>query len=183
MKKIETLFGRWGNLQYAGEGVTQLEHALQTATLAQEAQASDFLTTAAFLHDIGHMLNRQGETPSMQGIDDRHQYFAAYFLKDYFSESVFEPIRLHVEAKRALCHSDTFYFDSLSDDSKRSLKLQGGALNVVEFKTFLALPYAQDALSLRRWDDLAKVPGKSTKGLNFFLEIAESISTSRRNDT
>ena len=38
---------------YAGFGVSQLHHALQTATLARRANASDELVLAALCHDIG----------------------------------------------------------------------------------------------------------------------------------
>jgi phosphonate degradation associated HDIG domain protein len=175
MKKIEYLFSEWGNLQYAGEGINQLEHALQTATLAQDAQASAALITAALLHDVGHLLNRKGETPSAQGIDDRHQYFAAHFLKKFFPEAVTEPIRLHVEAKRALCAQDAHYYEHLSEDSKRSLLLQGGVFNSLQLNTFMAQPFAQEALRLRRWDDLAKVKGKKTPELETFLNIAQTV--------
>ena len=175
MKQIECLFSEWGNLQYAGEGVNQLEHALQTATLAQEANASNALITAALLHDLGHLLNRQGETPSAQGIDDRHQHYAANFLKDFFPESVTEPIGLHVEAKRALCALKDQYYDHLSEDSKRSLLLQGGAFNSEQLSAFMAQPFAEDALRLRCWDDLAKVKDKKTPDLNAFLNIARTV--------
>lgn len=175
MNTIECLFSEWGNLQYAGEGVNQLEHALQTATLAQEAHAPGALITAALLHDIGHLLNRKGETPSAQGIDDRHQHFAAHFLKEFFPEAVTEPIRLHVEAKRALCAQNDQYYDHLSEDSKRSLLLQGGMLNFEELNAFIKKPFAEDALRLRCWDDLAKVKDKKTPDLNFFLNIARTV--------
>ena len=53
---IADLFARRGHEQYAGEPVTQLEHALQTAHLAQQAGADDELVTACLLHDLGHLL-------------------------------------------------------------------------------------------------------------------------------
>jgi predicted HD phosphohydrolase len=67
---IRTLFDRHGNIAYSDEPVTQREHALQTAALAEAAGASDALITAALLHDLGHLLNLQGETPTAHGIDD-----------------------------------------------------------------------------------------------------------------
>ena len=83
---IEGLFARHGAAQYSGEPVTQLEHALQTALLAEEAGADDELVTAALLHDLGHLLNDQGETPTLRGVDDVHQYFALPFLRGVFGE-------------------------------------------------------------------------------------------------
>ena len=32
------------------------------------------IVTAALLHDLGHLLNDQGETPTLRGVDDVHQY-------------------------------------------------------------------------------------------------------------
>ena len=54
---IELLFARHGANQYSGEPVTQLEHALQTAHLAEQSGADDALVTACLLHDLGHLLN------------------------------------------------------------------------------------------------------------------------------
>jgi predicted HD phosphohydrolase len=41
----------------------------------------------------------------------------------------------------------------------RSLLVQGGAAADAELEHFTAHPWAADALCLRRWDDLAKIPG------------------------
>ncbi|MFP3561207.1 phosphohydrolase, partial [Paraburkholderia sp. SIMBA_049] len=87
---------------------------LQSGLLAEEAGADDALVAAAFLHDLGHLLTRQGETASARGIDDLHQYYALPFLRPLFNDAVLEPIRLHVDAKRCLCRTDAGYFESLS---------------------------------------------------------------------
>ena len=47
---IEKLFRDHGNIAYSGEPVTQLEHALQSAGLAEQEGASEALVTATFLH-------------------------------------------------------------------------------------------------------------------------------------
>ncbi|MDP5007925.1 MAG: HD domain-containing protein, partial [Glaciimonas sp.] len=162
------LFEANGHQMYSGEPVTQLQHALQTATLAEQSGASAELICAALLHDLGHLLNHQGETPSARGIDDTHQYFAIPFLRDLFSDAVLEPIRLHVDAKRYLCAIDTAYFAQLSEDSKRSLALQGGVFAADETLNFIVRPYAEDAVRLRLWDDLAKDAQMVTPSLSHF---------------
>ena len=93
-------------------------------------------------------------------------------LKRLFGPAVLTPIRLHVDAKRYLCATDAGYWASLSEDSKRSLELQGGTYSAADAAEFIAQPYAQDAVKLRRWDDLAKVAGRTTPDLAHFLEIA-----------
>jgi phosphonate degradation associated HDIG domain protein len=169
---IERLFRDHGGIEYGGEGVTQLEHALQSARLAELEDAAPRLVTAAFLHDLGHLLNLQGETPTARGIDDQHQYFAIPFLRPLFPAPVIEPIRLHVDAKRALCAMEPDYYEALSEDSRRSLTLQGGIFTREQMRDFLAKPHAEDALRVRRWDDAAKVAGATTPPITHFLEIA-----------
>lgn len=169
---IAELFDLHGGIEYGGEGVTQLEHALQTAQRAEREGADDTLVTAALLHDLGHLLNLQGETPTARGVDDQHQYFAIPFLRPLFPPAVIEAIRLHVDAKRALCALESGYYDALSEDSKRSLALQGGTFSPAEAQAFIAKPFAHEAMRVRRWDDAAKVPGVATPALTHYLEVA-----------
>ena len=169
---IERLFMRHGAAQYAGEPVTQLEHALQTAYLAEQSDSSDELVTACLLHDLGHLLHDLGETPSLRGIDDTHQYYALPFLRGLLPDAVLDAIRLHVDAKRWLCATNDAYYARLSDDSKRSLVLQGGAFSAAQSESFLAQPGARDAVLLRQWDDLAKQDGWRTPSLAHFLDRA-----------
>lgn len=169
---IQLLFCRHGGAQYSGEPVTQLEHALQTAHFAEQSGAGDALVTACLLHDLGHLLNDQGETPTLRGIDDTHQYYAIPFLRGLLPDSVLDAIRLHVDAKRYLCHANAGYYARLSDDSKRSLALQGGVFDADAAAAFFAQPGARDAVMLRQWDDLAKQPSLATPPLTHFLERA-----------
>ena len=170
---IETLFAKHGASQYSGEPVTQLEHALQAAQLAEEAGADDELVTAALLHDLGHLLNDQGESPTLRGIDDMHQYFALPFLRGVFGDRLLDAIRWHVDAKRYLCATRPGYRSHLSDDSKRSLALQGGTSSPEDAAAFIARKHAADAVALRLWDDLAKAPAMPTPPLSHYLTIAE----------
>jgi phosphonate degradation associated HDIG domain protein len=172
LQDIETVFARRGGEQYSGEPVTQLEHALQSAALAEAEGADDELVTAALLHDLGHLLQELGETPSLRGVDDVHQYAALPFLRGLFGERVLGGIRLHVDAKRYLCATRPEYHDALSEDSKRSLKLQGGVFDTPQAQAFIAQQGALDAVRLRLWDDRAKVAGLPTPSLSHYLERA-----------
>jgi phosphonate degradation associated HDIG domain protein len=169
---IERLFSRKGELMYTGEPVTQLEHALQTAWLAEESGADDALVTACLLHDLGHMLNEQGDTPTLRGLDDAHQYVVLPFLRGLFPDRVLDVIKLHVDAKRYLCCVNLDYWAGLSADSKRSLELQGGIYDRAQCAAFISQTAAIDAVKLRRWDDEAKQPDTSTPALAHFLERA-----------
>jgi phosphonate degradation associated HDIG domain protein len=169
---IASLFAQKGGEQYAGEPVTQLEHALQTAKLAEDDEADDELVTAALLHDLGHLLHDLGATPTLQGVDDVHQFRAIPFLRGLFGERVLGAIQAHVDAKRFLCATRPGYHDALSEDSKRSLLLQGGVFNEVQAAAFLQQPGAERAVRVRIWDDQAKVQGLATPTLAHFLERA-----------
>ena len=173
---IEHQFAVHGMRQYSGEPVTQLEHALQTAWLAEQADADDELVTACLLHDLGHMLNDQGETPSLRGVDDVHQYFALPFLRGLFADRVLDAIKLHVDAKRYLCQVEPGYRAALSDDSKRSLRLQGGIYSPEECLVFIKQDGATEAVKLRKWDDLAKQRLLLTPPLDHFLQRVERCS-------
>jgi len=160
---------------YAGEPVTQLEHALQTAHSAELAGADAALVTAALLHDLGHLLNDQGETPTARGIDDVHQYAALPFLRPLFDDEVLEAIRLHVDAKRYLCATEPAYLGELSAASIQSLGLQGGPMSPAEVARFAAEPFAEAAVRLRRWDDLAKRTDLTTPDFAHYRPMIEAV--------
>jgi phosphonate degradation associated HDIG domain protein len=164
------LFTEKGSQLYGSEAISQLEHALQCATLAEAAEKSQELITACLLHDVGHLIHDLGDNPATRGIDDHHEHRAIPLLRQLFSPAVTEPIRLHVEAKRYLCAVDTEYWESLSPASKRSLELQGGIFSPQEADTFINQPHAPEAVQLRVYDDLAKVPNLSTPNLNHFTQ-------------
>ena len=173
LQDIADVFARRGGEQYSGEPVTQLQHALQTAQLAEAAGANDALVTAALLHDLGHLLQDLGDTPSLRGVDDVHQYAALPFLRGLFADAVLDAIKLHVDAKRYLCAVREGYHDKLSEDSRRSLRLQGGVFDADAAQRFLAQPGAHEAVQLRLWDDLAKQAQLRTPDLQHFLERAQ----------
>ena len=92
----------------------------------------------------------------------------AAFLHDL----VIDAVQRHVDAKRYLCATRPEYYGALSEDSKRSLKLQGGIFSAEEAAQFIAEPGAPDALRLRLWDDLAKQPETQTPELSHYMPIA-----------
>jgi predicted HD phosphohydrolase len=134
---------------------------------------------AALLHDIGHMIHDLGEDPGRKGIDDRHEERAAEWLSAYFGPEVTEPIRLHVAAKRYLCAADSDYFSKLAEDSVRSLALQGGPMSSDEVAAFRGILYYDEAVRLRRYDDLAKDPNAVTPDFEHFLPAIDAALTAR----
>lgn len=163
------LLAQRGSGAYLGEAVTQREHALQAAQLAEQAGAAPALIVAALLHDIGHILG-----PGDDGLppnDDQHEVAAARWLAQWFPSEVTEPIRLHVAAKRYLCATRPGYREQLSPASQHSLRLQGGTYTPEEAAAFAAGPHAEAAALLRLWDDAAKIPGLATPDLEHYRPL------------
>ena len=176
-EKVITLFDymeRRGQSFY-DESVTQLQHACQCANQAQLHGGSTTQVASALLHDIGHfLLDEHNAENDFLEEDQNHEEVGADYLEPFFPEAVTTPIRLHVPAKRYLCTTDASYYDDLSEASKRSFRLQGGVMSDKEQAAFERIPHYQDALQLRRWDDLAKVKGLETPAIDTYREAVQA---------
>ena len=174
IEKILATFQQRGNEKYGSEGVSQLEHALQSATLAEKDKASVQLISAALLHDIGHILDEKDlPIDDSVNLDDLHEEIGYQWLKKYFGLEVAKPVQLHVEAKRYLCTVDENYEQTLSPTSRKSFYDQGGKMSATEQSSFEQDPYFNAAVKLRKWDDAAKIVGESTLGIEHFLPYLE----------
>lgn len=170
---IAHLFAQSGHDAYFGEPVTQLEHALQSAQLAEQAGADRETVVAAFLHDIGHLLPTESASGYMDGygtID--HERLGADFLRQRgFSEKVAQLIENHVNAKRYLVARSMDYVERLSEASLRTLAFQGGPMTPDEAIRFEQHPYFNEILQMRRWDEQAKIPGLPTPDVSYYLSL------------
>ena len=172
IEEIEGLFERHGGETY-GEGVTQLEHALQTAALAAAEGVDDALVVAALLHDVGHFLQPTDDSFGYH----KHDRSGGEWLARRFGPTISEPVRLHVAAKRYLCATEADYFAKLSPASVHSLGKQGGPMSATEAAAFGALPYAEAAMRLRRWDDGGKLDGLHVPDVEHYRDrIARLLS-------
>src|SRR6185295_3917079 len=169
---LEIFVGR-ATRRYGLSEVNQLQHALQSAALAEADKAPPATVLACLLHDVGHMVHTLGENPAGRGIDDVHEQLGADWLAERFGPEVSEPVRLHVAAKRYLCSVEPDYFGKLAADSVRSLKLQGGLMSADELETFRAHPQHAEAVRLRRFDEMAKDPRAATPDFDHYLRHVE----------
>src|SRR5712691_629899 len=166
VEAIAELFAGPGARDYLGEAVTIGVHMRQAGALAEAAGAAAPLIAATLLHDVGHLRNpaggQGGSSPLASTVDGKHGDAGARWLSQWFGEPVTGPVRLHVAAKRYLCATEPGYFGLLSRESVRTLAPQGGPMPPEQAAAFEALPYAHDAVAVRRWDDQAKDSSIST---------------------
>jgi phosphonate degradation associated HDIG domain protein len=176
MTAIDTIFDylRAGQKHYGESSVTQLEHAIQCATLAEREGASPALVAASLLHDLGHLINPEDRAQTARREDCEHEQIAADYLERWFGDDVTLPVRLHVAAKRYLTATDPGYAATLSAGSALSLDLQGGPFSPEAAQGFAAQPGAIDAIRLRRWDERAKEAGAKTPPLDYFRAHLEA---------
>ncbi|QNA73236.1 DUF971 domain-containing protein [Streptomyces sp. So13.3] len=156
LDELAALFDGAGAEQYLGEDVTQAQHMLQAASLAEAAGAAPALVAAALLHDVGHFHGAVTGADLMAGTDNRHSHTGAEWLARWFGPEVTEPVRLHVAAKRYLCAVEPEYFGRLSEASVHTLRVQGGPMSQSEVRDFEAEAFGAEAVRLRRWDEGAK---------------------------
>jgi len=172
---IRDIYLSRGQAKYGLEGISQLEHALQAAWLAEQQKEPPAFVLAALLHDVGHLTACMGDNPAAEGLDNRHEILGSDWLAARLPASVSEPVRLHVEAKRFLCTTVPGYLSSLASDSVVSLQLQGGPFSMAECEAFLRRPFARDAIRLRQIDDASKREDLETPQIDHFLRYLEKI--------
>lgn len=171
VSEIITLYELHGHEQY-GEKVTQLQHMVQTAMLAEEEGHDNEVILAAFLHDIGHFMGK-GEDDRMGafGIVSHEKLGADFLRAKGFGEKIAALVEGHVAAKRYLTYAEPTYYNRLSEASKQTLIHQGGPMNADEAITFKASPYFELSIKMRAWDEDGKVPESTEHALEKYRNM------------
>jgi phosphonate degradation associated HDIG domain protein len=174
VKEVFSLYEKFGDEDYIGEPVSQLEHMSQAAALAQAEGYDDEVILAAFFHDIGHLCADADEAGSMDGMGnvDHERLGADYLLERGFSERVANLVQGHVIAKRYLTYKYPEYYNRLSDASKGTLEFQGGVMTEEEATDFELNPDAELIVRLRYWDDMAKEMNVPVNNIDYLKSIA-----------
>ncbi|MBB2496918.1 HD domain-containing protein [Aquipseudomonas ullengensis] len=180
VSELFSLCRQQAGASYIGEDISQLEHMVQAAELAQADGADDELVLAAFCHDVGHFCTPLTAANSMAGLGRQgHERVGAHWLRELgFSERLAGLVARHVQAKRYLCWRDAAYLSGLSLASRQTLDWQGGPMTGEEAALFEADPLFADSLRLRRWDEAAKVPGRPLADLAPWQALAVRVRLS-----
>jgi phosphonate degradation associated HDIG domain protein len=173
--EVLSLYQKFGDEDYIGEPVSQIEHMCQCAQLAEEGGYDDEVILAAFFHDIGHFLEHVMPAGQMDGfgVVDHEKLGASYLHQKGFSEKISKLVTSHVAAKRYLTYRYPEYFDQLSEASKRTLEFQGGVMTQEEATGFENDPLHALYIQLRRWDEQAKETGRALPPLDHYRKMME----------
>ncbi len=156
--EILTLYKQYGNEDYIGEPVSQIEHMCQCAQFAEKENYDDEVILAAFFHDIGHLCEHITEVKYMDGygIVDHEKIGAEFLSKKGFSKTITRLVESHVAAKRYLTFKNPVYYQRLSEASKNTLNFQGGQMDQQEANNFENEELFTLYITLRGWDERAK---------------------------
>lgn len=158
VNEIFELYKKYGTADYIGEPVSQIEHMSQAAQLALREGFDDEVILAAFFHDIGHicvMMTKQNNMAGF-GVMSHEKIGADYLRSKGFPERMAQLVESHVQAKRYLTFKYRYYYNGLSEASKKTLEFQGGVMNEVEAKRFENHPLFDLMIQMRKWDEMAK---------------------------
>ncbi len=158
VEEIFSLYAAFGDEDYIGEPVSQIEHMSQAAQLAMQNKFDDEVIVAAFFHDIGHICVMKNKQNDMEGYGVKsHEKIGAAFLRQKgFPENVARLVENHVQSKRYLTYKDPSYYQALSEASKTTLTFQGGIMTTEEASAFEKDPLFETSIRMRKWDELAK---------------------------
>ncbi|VVN49444.1 phosphonate degradation HD-domain oxygenase [Pseudomonas fluorescens] len=151
------LYERFGDSDYIGEPVSQIEHMSQAAERAMAEGFDDEVVLAAFFHDIGHICAAESaENMGGFGVVSHERLGADYLRRAGFSERMARLVEYHVQAKRYLTLKEPGYYERLSEASRRTLAYQGGVMTIDEAEAFERDPLCEVSLRMRQWDEQAK---------------------------
>lgn len=172
--EVFALYENYGQCDYIGEPVSQVEHMAQAAQLAESEGHEEDVVLAAFFHDIGHLCEYILPVKHMEGAGVAHHenIGAEFLLQKGFSEKIARLVQSHVPAKRYLTYKFPEYFDMLSSASKTTLQYQGGVMNEAEAQSFESDPLFPLYIKLREWDDRAKEKEKRIPSLDKYKKLA-----------
>lgn len=167
-------YEKFGDHEY-GEDVTQLEHMVQSAQLAEKEGFDEEVILAAFLHDIGHLVadDENAERMGTYGAKSHDKIGGDYLRQKGFSEKIAALVEGHVQAKRYLTFKKPSYYEMLSDASKQTLTYQGGKMNAAEAEAFEKSPFFEFSIKMREWDEAAKETNQPLPDITIYKRLMQ----------
>ena len=170
--EIFRVFREQGAGEYLGERVSMTEQMLQSAYAAEQDGAPPRLVAARCCTTTGTSSTSARPTPREHGIDTQHEEVAHAFLGASTSARTSRSRSVCTSRRSGTSARPTRRISSrLSPASSLSLELQGGPYSPAEVAAFEVSPMREDAVRLRRWDDLGKIAGLETPDLEHYRPV------------
>ena len=136
----------------------------------------------SLLHDMGHRLNNENLAYSKTKFGvAKHEVLGAKYLQDLgFSETIWTPIKLHIQAKHYLIKAVPGYKEALSSGSTGSWRYQKKSVEESDLQAFQKNPFYYESLLIRAIDDSAKTPGLKVPGLENYRKLIFSVLENQR---
>lgn len=176
VNEIFSLYELYGDNDYIGEEISQVEHMLQTANQCELNNDKLELIFASLFHDIGHLLALKNKNLKQDNFGClNHEKIGSDYLKDLFisnsiiiNSDIYNLIEYHVKAKKYLAFKNKKYIDKLSNASKQTLIQQGGIMTQEEADVFEKNRLFIESIKIRKYDENAKYKNIKTKTLNYY---------------
>lgn len=177
INEIFDLYKNYGHHDYIGEPVSQTEHMILAALVAEEEKYDDECILAAFFHDIGHLLGLKKKLPQMDswGTVDHDKEGANYLREKGFTERLCSLVENHVLAKRYLVSTNKEYYNKLSEASKQTFMHQGGLMSSEELKQFEEDPLKDLYIKFREWEEKAKISRENYPSLTKYYNLCYKV--------
>jgi 2-amino-1-hydroxyethylphosphonate dioxygenase (glycine-forming) len=168
--KIFYYYDNFGQNDYIGEPVTQIEHMVQGAMFAEQEGKKVEIILAMFLHDIGHLLQDDPKLEKMGNLGiQNHESQGRKFLEELgIPYPIPNLVENHVITKRYLVSKYPEYYQKLSSASKQTLVYQGGKMSLEEMEKFEKDPLFEDSLLVRSYDERSKVENMKVNSLDYY---------------
>ena len=180
IQKIFSYYEDYGDKDYIGEVITQNEHMIQSAMLAEKDNQSKEVILACLFHDIGHLIQLECDKTKKMGKYGikNHEKIGRQFLEDCkVPYPIPNLVENHVKAKRYLTYKYIDYILSLSDASKKTLYMQGGPMKVSEAEVFESSQLFDISIKMRDYDDKAKVKGVKINNFDYYKDMLKQVLT------
>jgi predicted HD phosphohydrolase len=178
-EQITDSFDEASRIRYGESAVTELEHALQCAEHADQAGADEELVFAAMMHDVGrYAVPQELVSDTLQDVEIAdnalgHGERGAQLMENMLPERSLFCIRYHAESKMYLCQTNPNYRAKLSGASVKTLAIQSTNYDQVRLDELYGHQWWPDAIRVRTWDDAAKVKGRITRPLDYWVDRLE----------
>lgn len=161
----------FGNANYIGESVSQTEHMIQAAMLAEQNNEPIPVILACFYHDIGHLVQEKARMTGNLGVKHHEKIGGILLRRHNIPEPIPTLVENHVKTKRYKVYRDPNY--KLSSASQKTLILQGGPMSEEEAGCFEQDPLFNWSIKVREYDDLAKEEDVKLKSLSYYAKMTD----------